>query len=219
MTPIQPVMPVMMPWPLMMPVHDEHSLQALEAMAAALDSAAARARSEARLARVAAARAAEVAKTSVNEDERTTVMLRGLPAAFTRDMLVQLLDSLGFHGFYDFVYLPLDFKRAAGWGNAFVNLCTHESAKSLMTQLNGFDRWPVPSKSACTTSWCEPDQGLHAHVQRVRDSPVLHPGVPDHFKPLLFSQGVRVPFPPPTKKLRAPRMARKAARTAVLQGD
>merc|ERR1740123_2226645 len=49
----------------------------------------------------------------VQDGERTTVMLRNLPNDYTRDMLLALLDKEGFQGKYNFVYLPMDFKRMA----------------------------------------------------------------------------------------------------------
>merc|ERR1719367_2096902 len=49
-----------------------------------------------------------------NEESRTTVMLRNLPLDHTRDMLLHLLDTKGFAGMYDFIYLPMDFKTRAG---------------------------------------------------------------------------------------------------------
>lgn len=54
--------------------------------------------------------------------ERTTVMLRNLPNNYTREMFLEMLDSEGFRGSYDFVYLPCDFHRKANLGYAFVNM-------------------------------------------------------------------------------------------------
>ena len=33
----------------------------------------------------------------------------------------------------------------------------------------------------------------------------MHKDVPDEFKPIIFRAGIRVPFPPPTKRVRPPR--------------
>merc|ERR1711933_713699 len=59
--------------------------------------------------------------TKPKEDGRTTVMLRNLPSFFTRDMLVELLDSFGFAALYDFVRLPVDIARLSCLGFGFVN--------------------------------------------------------------------------------------------------
>merc|ERR1719321_875490 len=53
---------------------------------------------------------------------RTTVMLRNIPNNYTRAKLLELLDKEGFLACYDFIYLPMDFKRNANLGYAFLNL-------------------------------------------------------------------------------------------------
>jgi len=56
-------------------------------------------------------------------------------------------------------------------------------------------------------------QGLPAHIDRYRNSPVMHESVEDEYKPAVFSPGTgdRAVFPPPTKKLRVPRIRRPGA--------
>ncbi|CAK0864590.1 unnamed protein product, partial [Prorocentrum cordatum] len=49
----------------------------------------------------------------------TTVLFRNVPYVFTRDTFVELLNSQGFQGKFDLVYVPMDFKtnrEASGWG-------------------------------------------------------------------------------------------------------
>lgn len=136
-------------------------------------------------------------------DERTTLMLRNLPNQYTRDMLIQMLNKEGFAGKYHFVYLPIDFKTHAGLGYAFVDLISGADAERMRTHFEGFSRWIVKSEKICSVSWSHPEQqGVDAHVQRYRNSPIMHEEVPDSWKPALFSAGVRVEFPPPTRKLR-----------------
>jgi len=57
----------------------------------------------------------------------------------------------------------------------------------------------------CSVSWSQPLRGLEAHVDRYRNSPLMHALVPDTYRPLLFRDGQRIAFPPPTKKIKAPR--------------
>merc|ERR1712187_942653 len=64
--------------------------------------------------------------TKSNTDARTTVMLRNLPSYSTREMLLDILDSLGFKGRYDFVHMPVDIKRLSCLGFGFANFMTHE---------------------------------------------------------------------------------------------
>lgn len=143
---------------------------------------------------------------SQHEGPHHTLMLRNLPNNYTRTMLLSLLDSEGFGGQYDFVYLPIDFKSHASLGYAFVNLSTTEAAERCWKVFEGFNKWVVPSSKVCSVNWSTPFQGLDAHVERYRNSPVMHEHVPDEYKPMLLSDGERLPFPPPTKKIRAPRI-------------
>lgn len=139
--------------------------------------------------------------------ERTTLMFRNLPNLYTRDMLCEMLDSEGFRGRYNFLYLPIDFKSSVGFGYAFVNFVSHEDAETAKQFFQGFMRWKVQSRKALEMDWSGP-QGLQVHVERYRNSPVMHDQVPQEFKPILLKNGQRVQFPPPTKRIR-PMHARK----------
>lgn len=143
--------------------------------------------------------------------DRTTVMLRNIPNDYTRDMLVELLDTQGFAYRYDYVYLPIDCKRKSALGYAFVNMLSHAEAKRCFTALHDFSDWHVTSTKVLDVVWGHPLQGLQAHVSHSRNSPLMHEDAPDEFRPLLFQGGVRVPFPPPTKKLQRPRAKGKDA--------
>jgi len=140
------------------------------------------------------------------EGGRTTIMLRNLPNDYTREMLLDVLDANDFRGHYDFVYLPVDFKRKAGLGYAFVNMATHASADRAFATLHGFTGWQFSSSKVLEVAWGEPLQGLEAHIDRYRNSPVMHVDVPDQFRPLLFQNGVSVPFPLPTKTIQRPKI-------------
>jgi len=151
--------------------------------------------------------AAAEAAYAQDSSRLTTVMLRNLPNRYTRDMLLQMLDSEGFIGRYTFVYLPIDFKTHSGLGYAFVDLVLPEDAVRLRERFEGFSRWAIQSEKVCSVGWSAPaQQGLHAHVDRYRNSPVMHFSVSDEWKPAVFANGQRVPFPPPTRRLRAPNL-------------
>lgn len=147
-----------------------------------------------------------IAAKGCPEESRTTVMIRNVPNDYTRAMLLELLDLSGFAGRYNFLYVPTDFSRGAGLGYAFVNLATAADAREFRSCLEGFRQWSVPSSKVCTVGWSNPCQGLQANIERYKNSPIMHDSVPDEFKPMLFVHGVRVQFPPPTKKLRKPDM-------------
>lgn len=147
-----------------------------------------------------------IAAKGCPEEGRTTVMMRNVPNDYTRAMVLELLDSSGFAGRYNFLYVPTDFSRGAGLGYAFVNLSSAADAQELRSRLEGFRQWSVPSSKVCTVGWSNPCQGLQANIERYKNSPIMHDSVPDEFKPMLFVHGVRVQFPQPTKKLRKPDM-------------
>lgn len=151
----------------------------------------------------------------------TTVMLRNIPNRYTQSMLLTLLESRHYDGLYDFVYLPMDFRNGVNLGYAFVNLVRHADALSFMQAFQGFSEWLVDSVKVCETSWAHPHQGLHEHVERYRNSPVMHPRMPDEYKPMVFYNGVRVPFPPPTKAIKAPklRLSRDRASGPVTEAE
>merc|ERR1719384_1088623 len=99
----------------------------------------------------------------------------------------------------------MDFRTHAAMGYAFVNCVTPSAAEHLWRCLDGFCKWTLPTSKVCKVSWSDPHQGLDAHVKRYRNSPLMHESVPDSYRPVLFSHGVRVPFPPPTKRVKPPR--------------
>jgi len=136
----------------------------------------------------------------------TTVMLRNIPNNITRAGLLELFQSNGFPTTsFDFCYLPMDFKRDANLGYAFVNLVSAKEATRFFQFFQGFEGWGLASEKVGDVCWGQPLQGLEKHIDRYRNSPVMHSSVPEVHKPMLFCNGTRIPFPEPTKKLRAPR--------------
>eukprot|EP00439_Symbiodinium_sp_Y106_P068065 s3710_g11.t1 len=139
--------------------------------------------------------------------QRTTLMLRNLPNNYTRNMVCTMMDKEGFKGSYDFIYLPIDFRSKANLGYAFVNLVDEPQVQLFWQIFDGYTKWVLPSAKVCSVSWSGPHQGQQAHIDRYRDSPIMHGSVPDEFKPAIFAEGtgLRLDFPMPSKKLRAPR--------------
>lgn len=89
--------------------------------------------------------------------------------------------------------------------HAFLNFTHPAAAQQFWRVFDGYSNFSVPTRKACTVTWCEPNQGLEANMERYRNSPVMHIAVPDEYKPVILENGERVPFPPPTKAIRAPR--------------
>eukprot|EP00440_Ansanella_granifera_P041563 gb/GFBE01045072.1/.p1 GENE.gb/GFBE01045072.1/~~gb/GFBE01045072.1/.p1 ORF type:complete len:223 (+),score=53.27 gb/GFBE01045072.1/:1-669(+) len=145
----------------------------------------------------------------------TSVMLRNLPTDFSRKMLLNLLEEQGFASTFDFLYLPLHFDYMSCFGYAFVNFVSSEDAIRFHAHFNGFSEWNVDCEKVAAVCWSSKCQGLEAHIERYRNSPVMHKQVPDECKPIVLSNSVRVPFPRPTQNLQRPnfrgRRGRKCA--------
>jgi len=142
--------------------------------------------------------------------EHTTIQFRRLPVSYTRAKLITTLNAEGFRGCFDFVYLPIYFESGANFSYAFVNLVSPAHAERMMSHFEGFSHWIGHiDAEPCEVVWTGPFQGLMEHVERYRNSPVMHFSVPDEHKPVLFSeQGIRIPFPAPTRVIRPPRARR-----------
>jgi hypothetical protein len=68
----------------------------------------------------------------------TTLMIRNIPNRYTRKMLMDELDSLGFTQGYDFIYLPMDKTTHWNVGYAFVNFSCPENATRCMEVMNEY---------------------------------------------------------------------------------
>lgn len=141
---------------------------------------------------------------------RTTLMLRGLPEAFTRDKLLALLDDRGLASRYDFVYLPFDFDSNTNLTHAFINMCTPADTELLFAKFDGLSDWGVPTDCICSVAWNDNQEGLASLLERYKNSPVMHKSVPDKFKPVLLRSGRIHPFPAPTQAIRAPKFRKRA---------
>lgn len=67
----------------------------------------------------------------------TTVMLRYVPFKYTQRKLLREVNSLGFMGQYDFLYLPMDPRSHANRGFAFLNMISTEAADKFYQQFHG----------------------------------------------------------------------------------
>jgi len=150
-------------------------------------------------------------------EEPTTVMLRHIPNRYTSLQLVDLLDENQFKGLYDFLYLPMDFQNKVNLGYCFVNLQTNECALRFHKVFENYTSWRFDSSKASEVSWAHPHQGLDEHVERYRNSPVMHPSMPAEYKPMLFKNGHQTPFPNPTRVIKAPKVRVHRDRPGIAQ--
>lgn len=152
--------------------------------------------------------------TCIAEVEATTIIFRNLPSNCTRDDLIQSLESEGFSGCFDFVHVPVNFQAMTGNGYGLVNMVDRGVAECALNHFQGWNQWQAQTSAVCELGWSDALQGLTAHVERYRDSPVMHDSISESYKPALFENGARVQFPSPTKQLRAPRVRHNKARLA-----
>jgi len=139
-------------------------------------------------------------------DEFTTLVFRNCPNDLSRDSFCATLDQHGLAGLYDFIYMPADLIRHSNLGYCFANFVSHEAALKAWDVMDGFENWTRKNHKVCCVQWCSSLQGLEGHITLYRNSTMMHEAVEDRFKPVLLRDGVRVPFPAPTKKIKAPRM-------------
>lgn len=147
----------------------------------------------------------------VNGDAvKTTVVLRGIPRNLARDDVQSLLDQEGFAHSYDFLYLPHNFSTQTSFGYAFVNFINEDVAQRFFAEFSGFGDRRIDDASTAETSWSVGQQGFAAQVERFRNSPVMHSSVPETMQPVIFRDGVRLPFPAPTAAIKAPRLRKNS---------
>ncbi|XP_058217422.1 protein terminal ear1 homolog [Rhododendron vialii] len=122
---------------------------------------------------------------------KTTVMIRNIPNQFRRHMLMEFLDNLCMDQNhksnqlgsnpplfeYDFLYLPMDFRRNNNYGYAFVNF-TSAMAANMVSEILCDYKWgafkdvnggTVHSRKVCEITWAR-SQGKAEMVERFRNS-------------------------------------------------
>jgi len=156
--------------------------------------------------------AAKQLRAPASQGTHTTIMLRNVPRALTRTMLLAELETQGFAGKFDFVYLPVDFEDSTqcgqNFGHAFINFVCPLFAAQARECFSGFTAWVVKYEKPCDAVWREQCQGLTAHIAKYRNSALMHESVPDENKPVMFVDGIRQPFPSQTQPIQAPKMRR-----------
>jgi hypothetical protein len=148
----------------------------------------------------AAAAAQSINCQSTPDEDGTTVIVRKIPGDVSRTEFLDMLDAEGFAQSYTFVYLPMSFEKRVALGYAIVNFAQPTSAAGAVLRLSSVE---IGGKQL-EASISDAKQSMSDLILRYRDSSVMHSSVPDDFKPLIFSDGLVVPFPEPTTTLDPP---------------
>lgn len=147
------------------------------------------------------ASAASGSQAAKGSQDYTTIMLRNIPNKYTRAMMVNQLDSQGFKGKYDYLYLPTDFTNRCNVGYCFINFRTSEVRQmfneafdgvAAQVCLPGFNSYKVCNVTRA--KW----QGRDDNVRRIRNSGLLMAQLQSQpeWLPLLFDEnGGPMAFP------------------------
>lgn len=106
---------------------------------------------------------------------------------------------------FDFLYVPFDFKFWKCVGFVFINMVKHEDAVAFTDKFEDLKLEGVVDGKEIKVNWASPHQGLEAHVEHFKNSPVMHSDISEEYKPIIFKDGQRVEFPAPTVEIKAPR--------------
>jgi hypothetical protein len=127
--------------------------------------------------------------SDTSTSEPTTICFRNIPNFYNRAMVLELVNSNGFEGTYDFVYVPHSFKRLpvlVTLGYFFVNFASHEVALRAWERFAGFKDWVKHSDKIMDATWASNTQGQKACSERFQNSRVMNNSVPSECKPALF---------------------------------
>jgi hypothetical protein len=133
-------------------------------------------------------------ETNTNFGDDITLMLRNLPNKINQPKLLSRLQS--YRGKIDFLYLPTDFENKCNLGYAFINFVDGAAAARFKAEFN--DKKLPGCRRSHKVLAVQPArvQGVSANVRRFRNSSVM--GVlSEEEKPMLFKDGVQIPFPMP----------------------
>jgi len=126
---------------------------------------------------------------------KTTLMLRNLPNKYTRDMLLEEIAEKGLLGDLDFFYLPIDLRHKCNVGYCFLNIADPANVQRFKDTFHNGKLEQVKSGKTCVVSDAKL-QGLAVNIESYRNSAVMN--MAEKYHPLIFKNGEREAFPPPT---------------------
>jgi hypothetical protein len=103
----------------------------------------------------------------------TTMMIRNIPCRFRQQELMSIIDGMGFERSYDFFYLPMDSRKNANLGYAFINFEKPEVAARCQGMLDKYMFKSTNSSKACIVKAAD-IQGIFNNLKHYRKS-ILNP--------------------------------------------
>jgi RNA recognition motif-containing protein len=107
------------------------------------------------------------------DDLPTTLMIRNIPNQYAQKDFIQELDSLGFKGTYNFLYIPVDKKSAASCGYGFINFIDHHWAAKCASVFQDYLLTPKKGKGKYAEVSAAHLQGLEANIAHYRNTKIL----------------------------------------------
>jgi len=108
---------------------------------------------------------------SMEPPSTTSVVLSNIPVHYTRDLVIALLDNLGFANRYDFLYLPIDTSSNDNLGYMVMNFVTAEDGSEFVSLFHGTlaqSRFPGTTTSQLCEVRTAAVQGKQENYDRVR---------------------------------------------------
>ena len=133
----------------------------------------------------------------------TTMMVRNIPGRYLPCSLRADIDKAGFHGQYDFFYMPCDVSARVNLGYCFINFRNPEAVPQFMQAFHGQQFQRYRSNKLLEVSMAK-IQGFQRNVDSLMKSSVVSL-LPDEFKPVMLMDGMFVPFSSPPRRTRTSR--------------
>jgi hypothetical protein len=104
-------------------------------------------------------------------DIRTTLMIKNIPNKYSQKMLLAAVDE-NHHGYYDFFYLPIDFKNKCNVGYAFINFINFRSIVPFYEEFNNKKWEKFNSEKVCEITYAR-IQGKSALIGHFQNSSLM----------------------------------------------
>lgn len=121
---------------------------------------------------------------------KTTAMLRNIPNRYTQATLLSEVDGAGFHGTYDFFYLPMDTYNRTNVGYAFINFVTPDDFDRFTSIFAGYMFQDHSSQKVARVTPAH-IQGFIDNIRHFSNRAVAH-SRNSQYRPLVIHNGVHL---------------------------